>query len=265
MPMSEFYRAIRERVGTTLLLMPAVAAVIRDGEGRILLQQQHDDTWSLPAGAVEPGESPGAAVAREVVEETGLVVRAEMILAVLGGEQCRVRYPNHDEVEYVVTVFACAVLGGALITSCISPPPKCQSSISHSRRRSSSRVARQHSSPIQRSRSNVARRPCRLLERRRRSVLRAAFRTLSAHFEDAGGASSLGSGLTLAAGVAEVAGAPELAGAPEPDGAAEPDVLGVGSGMPFFIHSTRPKRGARWKLPWPRIGDQATPPLFFMA
>ena len=117
MPMSEFYRAIRERVGTTLLLMPAVAAVIRDGEGRILLQQQHDDTWSLPAGAVEPGESPGAAVAREVVEETGLVVRAEMILAVLGGEQCRVRYPNHDEVEYVVTVFACAVVGGALITS----------------------------------------------------------------------------------------------------------------------------------------------------
>jgi ADP-ribose pyrophosphatase YjhB (NUDIX family) len=117
MPISEFYRAIRERIGTTRLLMPAVAAVIRDQEGRVLLQQQHDDSWSLPAGAVEPGESPSAAVAREVVEETGLVVRAETILAVLGGEQCRVRYPNHDEVEYVVTVFACAVLGGALITS----------------------------------------------------------------------------------------------------------------------------------------------------
>jgi ADP-ribose pyrophosphatase YjhB (NUDIX family) len=117
MPISEFYRAIRERVGTRLLLIPAVAAVIRDSEGRILLQQQHDDTWSLPAGAVEPGESPSAAVAREVVEETGLVVRVETILAVLGGEQCRVRYPNDDEVEYVVTVFACVVLGGALITS----------------------------------------------------------------------------------------------------------------------------------------------------
>jgi ADP-ribose pyrophosphatase YjhB (NUDIX family) len=115
MPISEFYRAIRERVGSTSLLMPAVAAVIRDAEGRILLQQQHDDTWSLPAGAVEPGESPSDAVAREVAEETGLVVVAE--LAVLGGEHCRVRYANNDEVEYVVTVFACAVLGGALITS----------------------------------------------------------------------------------------------------------------------------------------------------
>jgi ADP-ribose pyrophosphatase YjhB (NUDIX family) len=117
MPISEFYRAIRERVGTTLLLIPAVAAVIRDADGRILLQQQHDDSWSLPAGAVEPGELPSTALVREVAEETGLVVRAQTILAVLGGEHCRVRYANHDEVEYVVTVFACAVLGGALITS----------------------------------------------------------------------------------------------------------------------------------------------------
>lgn len=35
MPISEFYRAIRERVGKTLLLMPGVAAVIRDNEGRM--------------------------------------------------------------------------------------------------------------------------------------------------------------------------------------------------------------------------------------
>jgi 8-oxo-dGTP pyrophosphatase MutT (NUDIX family) len=97
--------------------MPAVAAVIRDSERRILLQQQHDDLWSLPAGAIEPGETPAQAVVREVVEETGLLVRAESVLAVLGGERCRVRYPTNDEVEYVVTVFSCRVLGGALIAS----------------------------------------------------------------------------------------------------------------------------------------------------
>jgi 8-oxo-dGTP pyrophosphatase MutT (NUDIX family) len=115
MAISAFYRAIRERVGSTLLLMPAVAAVIRDAGGRVLLQQQHDDSWSLPAGAIEPGESPSESVVREALEETGLVVRAESVLAVLGGERCRVRYANGDEVEYVVTVFSCAVLGGALV------------------------------------------------------------------------------------------------------------------------------------------------------
>lgn len=115
MTMSQYYRTLREHVGGALLLMPAVAAIVRDSIGRILVQQKHDGTWSLPAGAVEPGESPAQAVIREVMEETGLVVTPTKIRAVLGGPSCRVRYANQDEVEYVVTVFECAVLGGGLL------------------------------------------------------------------------------------------------------------------------------------------------------
>jgi 8-oxo-dGTP pyrophosphatase MutT (NUDIX family) len=114
MAMSDYYRELRHLVGPRLLMMPAVAAVVHDDEGRILLQQRHDDSWSLPAGAVEPGETPRAAVLREVLEETGLVVQATALLGVVGGAACRVRYPNHDEVEYVVTVFQCKVVSGTL-------------------------------------------------------------------------------------------------------------------------------------------------------
>ena len=117
MPMSAFYSSIRDRIGTSLLMIPAVAAIIRDGTGRVLLQQRHDGSWSLPAGAIEPGELPSAAVVREVFEETGLQVRASRIAAVVGGPSCRVRYPNGDEVEYVVTVFDCEVVGGKLVES----------------------------------------------------------------------------------------------------------------------------------------------------
>jgi 8-oxo-dGTP pyrophosphatase MutT (NUDIX family) len=88
MAISEFYRALREQVGTRLLLMPAVAAIVRDRDGRILVQQQHDDSWSLPAGAVEPGESPGEAIVREVLEETGHAVEPVRIIAVVGGSTC---------------------------------------------------------------------------------------------------------------------------------------------------------------------------------
>jgi 8-oxo-dGTP pyrophosphatase MutT (NUDIX family) len=118
MGMSPFYKSIRERVGSSLLLVPGVAAIIRDQRGRILVQQQqHDDSWSLPAGAIEPGESPFAAVVREVFEETGLRVRPRRVAAVIGGMSCRLRYPNRDEVEYVATVFDCEIVGGALIES----------------------------------------------------------------------------------------------------------------------------------------------------
>lgn len=117
MGMSPFYRSIRERVGTSLLLIPGVAAIIRDPLGRILVQQQHDDSWSLPAGAIEPGQSPAEAIVREVLEETGLHVRVRRVAAVVGGSSFRVRYPHGDEVEYVTTVFDCEILGGSLIDS----------------------------------------------------------------------------------------------------------------------------------------------------
>jgi 8-oxo-dGTP pyrophosphatase MutT (NUDIX family) len=110
--MSEFYRQIRECLGSSLLLIPAVAALIRDREGRFLVHQRPDDSWSLPAGAVEPGETPAQAIAREVLEETGLVVRAERVAGIVGGLPCRVRHQNGDEVEAVVTVFDCTVVGG---------------------------------------------------------------------------------------------------------------------------------------------------------
>jgi len=113
MPISAFYQSLRDKVGSQLLLMPAVAAIIRDGEGRVLLQQGIDEHWSLPAGAIEPGESPSDAVVREVLEETGLLVIPSRIAGVVGGASCRVQYPNGDEVEYLVTVFDCAVVGAA--------------------------------------------------------------------------------------------------------------------------------------------------------
>lgn len=53
-------------------MIPSVAAVILDAANRILLQEKSGESWSLPAGMIEPGESPSKAVVREVEEETGL-------------------------------------------------------------------------------------------------------------------------------------------------------------------------------------------------
>jgi hypothetical protein len=41
-------------------------------------------------------------------------VRPQRLLAVFGGPDFLVRYPNGDEVQYVITAFDCAVTGGSL-------------------------------------------------------------------------------------------------------------------------------------------------------
>ena len=115
MPISEYLRDVRRLVGHRLLLLPAVAAVIRDDRGRILLMQSSETgQWSLPAGGIEPGETPAEAVAREVAEEPGLRVKFTQLAAAVGGTGFRTRYPNGDKVEYVVTVFDCEVEPGDL-------------------------------------------------------------------------------------------------------------------------------------------------------
>ena len=62
--------------------LPVVAAAIRDGEGRLLLQQalqgkRHEGQWEFPGGKVESEENPRLALVREVREELALTLDPE--------------------------------------------------------------------------------------------------------------------------------------------------------------------------------------------
>ena len=55
-----------------------VAAVVLDGEGRLLLvRKQGTDCFMLPGGKLAPGEGPIEALERELVEELGSGLAAE--------------------------------------------------------------------------------------------------------------------------------------------------------------------------------------------
>jgi 8-oxo-dGTP pyrophosphatase MutT (NUDIX family) len=107
--MSPFYRELRAKIGNDLLLIPGVAGIIRNDAGELLLQEKAGGLWTLPAGAIEPGESPEDALCREVLEETGLVVEPVELLGVFGGSRFRFAYPNGNEVEYTIVLFRCGV------------------------------------------------------------------------------------------------------------------------------------------------------------
>ena len=107
---SNYIEKLRSKVGNSTLIIPGVAAVILDVDNRILLQEKSGEPWSLPAGMIEPGESPSKAVIRETREETGLIVTPIRILGVFGGEQFRYVYPNGDQVEYTIILMHCSIV-----------------------------------------------------------------------------------------------------------------------------------------------------------
>lgn len=61
-----------------------VAAALIDADGRVLLQQRPPgkamaDLWEFPGGKVEPGETPEAALIRELEEELGISTHASCL------------------------------------------------------------------------------------------------------------------------------------------------------------------------------------------
>ncbi|HUR33550.1 MAG TPA: NUDIX hydrolase [Vicinamibacterales bacterium] len=92
-----------------------VGAVVID-DGRVLLvlrgQPPMQGQWSLPGGAVEVGETLAAAVQREVLEETGLVVSVGAMVEVL--DRIHTDADGRVEYHYVLIDYLCVVVDGRL-------------------------------------------------------------------------------------------------------------------------------------------------------
>ena len=116
MPIPQHIVHLRKHVGHITLLTPAVAAIIRDEAGAILLIRRGDGQgWSLPGGVLEPGEVLADALVREVEEETGLDVEPVRLIGVYSDPDVNhVTYPNGDQIHLVSATFECRILGGRL-------------------------------------------------------------------------------------------------------------------------------------------------------
>ncbi len=93
----------------------AVGAIVFDAAGRVLVIQRGKPPgaglWSVPGGKLEPHETLVQAVAREVREETGLVVEVGTLACVVE------RMDPHPErgFHFVILDYYARVIGGTLV------------------------------------------------------------------------------------------------------------------------------------------------------
>jgi ADP-ribose pyrophosphatase YjhB (NUDIX family) len=100
-----------DRLGTS------VSACVFDVQGRLLLMHRADNAhWCVPGGNMEIGESVTQATAREVFEETGLIIDVGRLIGVYSdpANHMIATYPNGYIVHYVNLCFVGRVTGGTL-------------------------------------------------------------------------------------------------------------------------------------------------------
>src|SRR5713101_4195276 len=81
------------------VIRPGTCAAVFNERGEILLQKRADNGfWSMPGGAVDPGESVEQGAIREVWEETGLHVRVVRLVGVYSDPRNYMitQYPGGD-------------------------------------------------------------------------------------------------------------------------------------------------------------------------
>lgn len=99
-------------------LAPAASAVVVDHNGRLLLAKRTDSTfWTIPGGAMEPGETIAETAVREVKEETGLDVEVVSLVGIYSNPNHVVEYSDGEVRQQFSVCFACQPVGGELATS----------------------------------------------------------------------------------------------------------------------------------------------------
>jgi ADP-ribose pyrophosphatase YjhB (NUDIX family) len=111
MPTPDYVLALRASVGTALLWLPGVTAVVlRDDDHVLLVRRADTGEWTPVTGIVDPGEEPSVAGAREVLEEASVVAVPERLAWV--HVLPPMVYDNGDRAQYLDHTFRFRYVSG---------------------------------------------------------------------------------------------------------------------------------------------------------
>lgn len=110
-----YLKELREIVGSRPLLSAGAIAAVINEKGEILLNLRSDtNTWGVPGGSMELGETFEETCIREMYEETGIKITKLKRLNVFSGPELYFKYPNGDELYSVTALFQAIEYSGEL-------------------------------------------------------------------------------------------------------------------------------------------------------
>ncbi len=114
--MHDYIKKLRMLIGNMKVVIPGVRGLIFNEQKELLLEKQvHFNSWSLPHGCVDVGESALDALKREVKEETGLSVVSADPFGLYTDPKYSITYPNGDQVQTFTVAFLVKSWTGELV------------------------------------------------------------------------------------------------------------------------------------------------------
>jgi ADP-ribose pyrophosphatase YjhB (NUDIX family) len=99
-------------------LVPGASAIVADEEGHLLLHRRSDnERWALPGGVMDIGETIAQCAEREVLEETGLTVKAYRIVGIYSDPEHVFAYSDGEVRQEFSVCFACQIQAGEVSKS----------------------------------------------------------------------------------------------------------------------------------------------------
>ncbi|WP_077623583.1 NUDIX hydrolase [Sediminibacillus massiliensis] len=112
----DYISYLRSMVGHEKVIMVVAGVLVFDLEDRILLHLRADNqSWGLPGGFMEMGETVSETARREVFEETGLRLGSLELFSLYSGPKKEKTLPSGDEVAMVQLWFTCKDFQGDLV------------------------------------------------------------------------------------------------------------------------------------------------------
>jgi 8-oxo-dGTP diphosphatase len=102
-----------ERQEDALPLLLVAAAALVDVDGRVLIAKRPEGKsmaglWEFPGGKVQPGETPEAALIRELHEELGIDTRESCLAPLTFASHC------YEDFQLLMPLYACRIWKGTL-------------------------------------------------------------------------------------------------------------------------------------------------------